>query len=365
MLNWFSSVVRLINGEQEIGRSRGFWICAFAVAVGLIVLPRFVSAYALLNYSYIISMVFLALGLCLIWGFAGILSLGQAAFLGLAGYAYGVVGINLSQSGTTYLALIAGLMVPTLFAAVLSYVMFYARVKGVYVAIMMLVVTLLFETFLNQTAGPQWHIGVASLGGNNGLGRFSGAIHEPPSITLGLGSRLIEFSGQSVAFYYLEVGLLIAIYLCLRALVNSRFGLILAAIREDGARVESFGYDVRAIQLVVFFLGAALAALSGILYVSWGNFITPSVFGVTNNILPVIWVAVGGRKSLTATVISTVVLTWLSQRFAIQGEYAFVVMGALLVVVMMLRPEGLITSFGGRKTSASPPLSPGSSHDGR
>jgi branched-chain amino acid transport system permease protein len=350
MLHFFASVVRLVNGEQEIGRSGGFWVGALAVVVGLVVLPAFVSAYAV------------------IWGFAGILSLGQSAFLGLAGYAYGVVGINLSQSGTTYLALVAGLLVPTLFAALLSYVMFYARVKGVYVAIMMLVVTafelfvhpfdglsgirlmpLLFETFLNQTAGPQWRIGIASLGGNNGLGRFSGAIHEPPSLSLGLGSWIIEFPGQSVAFYYLEVALLIAVYLCLRVLVNSRFGLILAAIREDAARVESFGYDIRALQLIVFCIGATLAALSGILYVSWGNFITPSVFGVTNNILPVIWVAVGGRRSLTATVISTVVLTWLSQRFAIQGEYAFVVMGALLVVVMMLRPEGIVTAFGKRK----------------
>ena len=66
--------------------------------------------------------------------------------------------------------------------------MFYARVKGVYVAIMMLVVTLLFETFLDQTAGSQWHIGIADLGGNNGLGRFSGDIREPPSLSLGFGS---------------------------------------------------------------------------------------------------------------------------------------------------------------------------------
>ena len=111
--------------------------------------------------------------------------------------------------------------------------MFYARVKGVYVAIMMLVVTLLFETFLDQTAGSQWHIGIAALGGNNGLGRFSGDIHEPPSLTLGFGSRVIEFSGQSLSLYYLEVALLIVSYLGLRALVNSRFGLVLAAIRED------------------------------------------------------------------------------------------------------------------------------------
>jgi ABC-type branched-subunit amino acid transport system permease subunit len=353
MRKFFSGAVRLINGDQEIGRSAGFWIGVTVVAIGLIALPAFVSAYALLNYSYILCMVFLALGLCLIWGFAGILSLGQSAFLGLAGYAYGVVGINLSHTGTTYLALFAGLLVPTLFAALLSYVMFYARVRGVYVAIMMLVVTLLFETFLNQTAGPQWHIGIASLGGNNGLGRFSGAIREPPSLSLGFGSWIAEFSGQSVAFYYLEVALLIAIYLALRALVNSRFGLVLAAIREDAARVESFGYDVRALQLIVFCIGALLAALSGILYVSWGNFITPSIFGVTNNILPVIWVAVGGRKSLTATVVSTLLLTWLSQRLAIQGEYAFVVMGALLVLVMMLRPEGIVTAFAKRKMPAA------------
>jgi ABC-type branched-subunit amino acid transport system permease subunit len=343
----------LINGEQEIGHSAFFWICAIAVAIGLIALPEFVSAYALLNYSYILSTVFLALGLCLIWGFGGILSLGQSAFLGLAGYAYGVVGINLSQGGTTYLALIAGLVIPALFAALLSYVMFYARVKGVYVAIMMLVVTLLFETFLNQTAGPQWHIGIASLGGNNGLGRFSGAIHEPPSLSLGIGSWIVEFGGQSLALYYLEVALLIVIYLAFRALVNSRFGLVLAAIREDSSRAESFGYDIRAFQLIVFCIGALMAALSGILYVSWGNFITPSIFGVTNNILPVIWVAVGGRKSLTATIVSTLALTWLSQRFAIQGEYAFVVLGALLVIVMMLQPEGIVTLFARRKLAAT------------
>jgi len=67
--------------------------------------------------------------------------------------------------------------------------------------------------------------------------------------------------------------------------------------------------------------------------------------GVTNNILPVIWVAVGGRKSLTATVASALMLAWLSQRLAIQGEYAFVVMGALLVTVMMLLPDGIVTAF--------------------
>ena len=90
-------------------------------------------------------------------------------------------------------------------------------------------------------------------------------------------------------------------------------------------------------------LGAALAALSGILYVSWGNFITPSVFGVTSNILPVIWVAVAGRRSLLAAILGAVALQWGSQALALQGEYALVVQGALLVVAVLILPEGLIS----------------------
>jgi branched-chain amino acid transport system permease protein len=122
----------------------------------------------------------------------------------------------------------------------------------------------------------------------------------------------------------------------------------MVAIREDPDLTEAFGYDVRLIQLIVFSLGALLAGISGILYVSWGNFITPAVFGVTNNILPVIWVAVGGRRSLTATIVSTLLLVWGSQQLAAQGEYAFVILGALLILVMMFVPDGMITSLAER-----------------
>ena len=84
--------------------------------------------------------------------------------------------------------------------------------------------------------------------------------------------------------------------------------------------------------------------MSGILYVSWGNFITPSVFGVASNILPVIWVAVAGRKSLAAAILGAVALQWGSQALALQGEYALIVQGALLVVAVLLLPEGLVST---------------------
>jgi len=339
-----------INGPLEPGRSPPFWLLVVAAVVVLALLPTFLSRYELLNFSNFLSNVFLALGLCLIWGFGGILSLGQSAFLGLGGYAYGIVGINLIEiHGNTWLALLAGLGFPVIVAAALGWMMFYARLKGVYVAILMLVVTLLIETFLNQTAGQGWFIGNAHLGGNNGLGRFSGVIREPPSLTLGFGAEtMVVFKGKTQAFYYLVLGLGVLCYLGLRAFVNSRIGHVLVAIREDPDRTEALGYDVRALQLSVFCLSALLASMSGILYVSWGNFITPNVFGVFYNILPVIWVAVAGRKSLTATIVGTVFLVWLSQKLAIQGDIAFVVLGFILLAGMMLLPEGVVTGLGER-----------------
>ena len=101
----FGRLFTVLNEPPEIGRQRWFWLGFFVVVAGLLSAPLWLSPYDLLNVSYILTTVFLAFGLCLIWGFGGILSLGQAAFLGVGGYAYGVVGINLIEDqGNTDLA---------------------------------------------------------------------------------------------------------------------------------------------------------------------------------------------------------------------------------------------------------------------
>ena len=321
-----------------------FWLGFGVLLAAAIAVPHLVGRYALLNLNLFLLMTFLAIGLAFLWGFCGILSLGQSAFLGIGGYAYGVIAINLTGvPGQTGLAFVGAIATAVLFALILSWIIFYGHLRGVYVSIIMLVVTLLFETFLNQTAGPQWTIGVASLGGNNGLGRFSGAIQELPSLQLGAGQGAILMVGKSKTFFYVTLALIVGSYLALRLLVNSRFGVALTAVREDPDRTELLGYDVRLLQTAAFCIAAGLAALSGILYVSWGNFITPSVFGVTSNILPVIWVAVAGRRSLAAAVLGAIGLQWGSQALALQGEYALVVQGGLLVVAVLLLPEGLIS----------------------
>jgi urea transport system permease protein len=336
----------LLNGRIEPGKGPVFWIVGALLVIGMLFLPGLVGRYTLLNFNSFLLMVFLATGLALLWGFCGVLSLGQSAFFGIGGYAYGIVAINLADSPWASLAGVAGgIVAAVVFAALLGWLTFYGHLRGVYVSIVTLVVTLVIESFLNQTAGPQWKIGTAHLGGNNGLGRFSGAAENIPSLTIptGGGNSLV-ISGSSPTFYYVLIGLIVFTYLLLRALVNSRFGVALAAVREDPDRAETLGYDIRLLQSMTFCIGAALAAMSGLLYVAWGNFITPSVFGVTANVLPVIWVAVAGRKSLAAAILGAVVLQWGAQQLAISGgEWALIVQGALLVLVVLLLPEGLLS----------------------
>ena len=129
------------------------------------------------------SWTFVAMGLSLIWGCGNILSFGQMAFVGIGGYVYGIIAINtLDAVGNTIPALLGGIIIPFLVAALLGYFVFYGRVSGVYVSIMTLVFTLVLETFMGQTAGDKWRVGKALLGGYNGMTNI-------PSINFGSGVK--------------------------------------------------------------------------------------------------------------------------------------------------------------------------------
>ncbi len=329
-----------------MGRGPVFWWGFLAVLVVLALAPQYLSRYEIILFSNFLISGFLALSLCLLWGYCGILSLGQAAFFGIGGYAYGIVALNLLNAhGNTMLAILAGIVVPALFAAFLGAIMFFARLKGVYIAILTLVVSLLLQTFLLQTADPSYTIGAAYLGGFNGLRPASPDDPLLPSLILGFGDSSLELDGRSHAFFYFVLGLLCLVYLGLRCLVNSSYGYLLVGCREDADRTETFGYDVRVIQLSVFCIAAALAGLAGLLYTAWGTYVHPKVFDVAPNILVVIWVAVGGRKDLTAALIGALMVEWISLRLAEEGEISLFVLGAILVAIMLFAPEGLVTKL--------------------
>ncbi|WP_020188323.1 branched-chain amino acid ABC transporter permease [Methylopila sp. 73B] len=336
-----------LNGPQTLGNSRLFWLLWLAGVAAFALLPCVASRYQVLTASNFFISAILALSLCLIWGFAGILSLGQAAFFGVGGYAYGIVGINLIEAtGESGTALVAGALAPALLAAGVGALMFYSRLKGVYVAILMLVVSLLLGLFMRQTADPAYAIGGAYLGGMNGLGPATASDPSIPNLALGFGDLVAEFDGRGRSFYWLALGALVAVYLGLRWLVNSSFGYLLVAVREDERRTETFGYDVRLIQLGAFCISAALAGLAGALYTAWGTYIHPDGFSVGPNILVVIWVAVGGRKDLTSVVVATLGLSWISIELATWGEISLLALGVILVAAMLVAPEGVFATAG-------------------
>jgi branched-chain amino acid transport system permease protein len=323
-----------LEGPNTLGNSRSFWI-GFVVLLGIVtVYPMFRSSYQVSNTAQLLVSAFLGLSLCIIWGYAGIFSFGQVAFYGIAGYTFGVVGINLAGPMGTVAGLLSAVFLAGLFAFLLGYFMFYGGVSDVYVAIITLAVTLTLSTFAAQTAGDEWSIGDAALGGFNGMTGI-------PSLAIGVGDTAIELSG--VSFYYFIVISLTITYLGLRVLVNGKIGYTLVAIRENEQRTELFGYDTKRIKLGVFTLGGVLAGFGGVTYASWGNFVDPSAFGIAFAALPIIWVATGGRKWLSGAIIGTFVIEYVSQWLSSNaGGFSQIALGALLLIVVLSLPEGFV-----------------------
>ncbi|WP_456617749.1 MULTISPECIES: branched-chain amino acid ABC transporter permease [unclassified Bradyrhizobium] len=335
-MSGFVSLFRRLEGPQTVGRGRAFWALFAIVLLLALAYPLFSDGYTVGNTVYFFVWVFIALSLCLIWGYGGSLSFGQTAFFGIAGYGYGILTINFGSAyGFTLIAMVVAVAIAALFAVLLGYFMFFGRIAGVFLGIVTLAVTLMLERFMAQTAGPEWHIGSARLNGFNGMSAM------PPLTIPWPGEPIVLFA--DVGLYYLVLGLLVFVYLALRILMNSSFGNVIVAIRENPERAEMLGYDVRKYQLITFVIGAALAGISGVLYTVWGQYITPSSMGMTAAALPLIWVAVGGRSDLTSTVIGTLVVLAAFQALTIYGsQYALIFMGVLLVLTVLIAPNGLV-----------------------
>ncbi|MEH2493444.1 branched-chain amino acid ABC transporter permease [Bradyrhizobium sp. AZCC 2230] len=335
-MSGFVSFFRRLEGPQTVGHGPAFWSLFAVVMMIALAYPLFSDGYTVGNTVYFFVWVFIALSLCLIWGYGGSLSFGQTAFFGIAGYGYGVLTLNFGSAyGFTLVALVASVAIAAFFAALLGYFMFFGRIAGVFLGIVTLAVTLMLERFMAQTAGPEWHIGSARLNGFNGMSAM------PPLTIPWPGEPIVLFA--DVGLYYFVLGLLVFVYLALRILMNSSFGNVIVAIRENPERAEMLGYDVRKYQLITFVIGAVLAGISGVLYTAWGQYITPSSMGMTAAALPLIWVAVGGRSDLTSTVVGTLVVLAAFQALTIYGsQYALVFTGVLLVLTVLIAPNGLV-----------------------
>lgn len=331
--------LQALNGPQTIGNGRPFWASFIFILILALVYPVWADPYDVGNFAFFVLWIFMALGLSLMWGYAGIMSFGQTAFFGLAGYGYGVIAINIGATGgLTLIAFLCAILLSAVFAAVLGYFMIYGRVGGVYFGIVTFATTLALAAFVHQTAGPEWVIGEARLNGYNGMVGMS-----PLAIPWFDGPIYLE----DTALYYFVVLLLLVIYLGLRILVNGRFGNVLVAIREDPLRAELLGYDVRKYQLAAFVLGSALAGLTGALYTAWGQFITPATMGLPAAAMPIVWVAFSGRSDVTATLVGTFALLLAFETITIYSEqFALILMGSVLLATVLFMPTGLMVEVG-------------------
>jgi ABC-type branched-subunit amino acid transport system permease subunit len=291
-------------------------------------LPYLLDLHALINATIFASLAILALSLAFVWGSAGILSFGQAAFFGVGGYTYAVAAINL---GDTTGAVGLGIAVPAVFAALLGYFMFWGRISDVYLGVITLTVSLILFRLLNGTAGDAWKIGDAPLGGFNGI---------PQTPVINWPGRPGEALSPEGVFA-LAMSLLLVVYFGCRALLGSRFGRVVAAIRENERRAELLGYDARLYKLAAFAIGGGLAGLAGILFANC-VFVSPTMFSLNYSAQIIIWVIVGGVGTLFGPIAGCILVqlattalgttTWLNPNL---------VLGLILIGFVVLAPSGL------------------------
>lgn len=291
--------------------------------------PHVLELFAIINLTTVIALAILALSLGLIWGYGGILCFGQTAFFGLGAYAYTIAAINFG--GSTWAVLVA-VLVAGGFAALLGYFMFYGRVSDVYMAVITLTVTLILYSLLRRTSGPEYKIGKALLGGFNGV--------TSPPLNVPWDPAAILFPEH---VFYVGMAALILSYILCSWLVQTHFGRVSVAIRENELRAELLGYDIRFYKLALFTIGGAVAGVGGVIFSNGVGRVSPDVFGLHNAALTIIWVIVGGRGTLIGPVLGAFGLFYLTSYLGTQGVLNNnLVLGIILILFVLLVPRGIV-----------------------
>jgi urea transport system permease protein len=326
------------------------------LAIALFILPLVLDDFRLNLFGRYFSLAITALAIDLIWGYTGLLSLGQGIFFSLGGYAvamylmlttkseaggngipkffenYGVEQLPFfwQPFWSPLFTLNALWLIPALIAGIVGYLIFRNRIKGVYFSIITQAALMVFYHFFN---GQQ-----KLINGTNGL----------KTSTTELFGLLVGSPDAQLWFYRLTVVLLPFAYLICRYFTSGRFGDALIAIRDDEQRLRFTGYNPVPFKTIVFVVAGALCGISGALYTVQSGIVSPQFMTIAMSIEMVIWVAVGGRGTLIGPIIGAVVVNYLrslvSEAFP---EMWLFVQGALFIFVVTLMPDGIYGWFKG------------------
>jgi urea transport system permease protein len=342
-------------------RTRERWAFLAVAAVLVVVLPSLnalpagsplrVSDFTLNLFGKFLTYAILALGIDLIWGYAGVLSLGHGVFFGLGAYAMGMhLMLEIGAKGvyqnalpdfmvwnrvtelplfwkpfySAWFTLLAVVLVPGVFAAIFGFLTFRSRIRGVYFSIITQALALCAWLTFNRNA--------MNLGGTNGLSGFKTMFGFP-----------LNSPATQRGLYVATALFLCGAYLLCRWIVRSPAGKVLVAIRDSETRVLFCGYSPAAFKMFVFTVSAVLAGLAGALYVGQVGIITPARIGVLPSIEMIIWVAVGGRGTLIGPVVGAFGVNWLQSLLTTHyPDLWILVLGGMFVTVVLFFPDGVV-----------------------
>lgn len=343
-----ASLSKLVGGKQ------GLVNLGILAAIIFVILPLGVDIFRLNLIGKYLTYAFVAISLVLLWGNGGILSLGQGVFFGLGGYAMAMfMKLEASDPITTKIQTTPGipdfmdwnqltalpwfwepfkslpftifaiLTIPALFAYIIGYAMFKRRVGGVYFAIITQAVALILSILI---VGQQGY-----TGGVNGMTDLK--------TIWGWDTRT---DSAKYILYYLNGILLFGAIFLSKYVLNSKFGMLLLAMRDKEERVRFSGYDVSNFKIFIFCLAALFSAIGGAMFTLQVGFMSPSFVGIVPSIEMVIFCAVGGRASLIGAVYGTLFVnfgkTFFSESYP---ELWLFIMGGLFIAVVMFFPDGL------------------------
>ncbi len=328
------------------------WVLIIAVIVAA---PAVLPVFRLNLLGRFLSLAIVALGIDLIWGFTGLLSLGQGIFFALGGYAAAMY-LQLNSSSdlpngipeffslygvdqlpafwvpfhSPLFTLVAIWLVPAVLAAVLGNLVFRNRIKGVYFSILTQAALLVFFNFFN---GQQ-----KLINGTNGL----------KTDVTELFGQMVGSPEMQRGFFWLTSVVVILAWLFLRWVVRGRFGDVLIAIRDDEPRLRFAGYNPTLFKTIVFAIAGGLAGVGGALYTVQSGIVSPQYMTVPFSIEMVIWVAVGGRGTLVGAILGAVVINYAKSLVseALPQSWLFI-QGGLFILVVTALPEGVIGWFRG------------------
>jgi urea transport system permease protein len=350
-------------------QKRELWILAVLVFLGLVVVPclnafvpanspLYITPFTLSLYGKYLTYAVLALGVNLLWGYTGLLSLGQCLFFALGGYALGMyLMLKIGRLGQSHadipdfmvflefpakypttgglphhwipfkhfwFAAAAVILVPAIVSAGFGFLAFRSRIKGVYFSIL--------SQALTYAAGLMFFTNDFTFGGNNGLTDFK--------FILG---HNINTPDTKRVLYILSGVLLLSVYLFCRWLTSTKFGLIQRAIRDSENRVLFSGYATADFKLFVFVVAAIIAGLGGALFVPQVGIINPSEMWPDKSLEAVVWVAVGGRGNMLGPILGAVGInalkSYATHAFAEQWPY---ILGVLFIFVTIFMPKGIV-----------------------